>query len=229
MINEVDSDTPGTDTQEFIELYDGGAGNTNLSGLVVVLYNGSNDLSYAAYDLDGYSTDANGYFLLGNAGVVPTPSIIFSDNFLQNGADAVALFAGNGADFPTGTSVITTNLLDALVYDTDDADDAGLLVLLNSGQPQINENGRGNKDNQSNQRIPNGSGGQRNTYTYDQAPPTPGAANVPVTTTWLGTASTEWETAINWSYGIPSSTCDAEIPNIGKANYPIINGSCFLH
>ena len=40
-INEIDSDTAGTDTLEFIELSDGGAGNTPLDGLVVVLFNGS--------------------------------------------------------------------------------------------------------------------------------------------------------------------------------------------
>ena len=59
IINEVDSDTPGADTAEFVELYDGGVGNTSLNGLVVVFYNGSNDLSYAAFNLTG-STDANG-------------------------------------------------------------------------------------------------------------------------------------------------------------------------
>ena len=54
IINELDSDTPGTDAAEFVELYDGGAGDTALDGLVVVFYNGSNDLSYAAFDLDGF-------------------------------------------------------------------------------------------------------------------------------------------------------------------------------
>ena len=84
IINEVDSDTPGTDAAEFVELFDGGAGNTALDGLVVVFFNGSDDKSYnAAFDLDGFSTDANGYFLLGNAGVTPTPDIIFSGNGLQ--------------------------------------------------------------------------------------------------------------------------------------------------
>jgi hypothetical protein len=175
IINEVDADTPGTDAAEFVELYDGGTGNTSLDGLVVVFYNGSNDLSYAAYDLDGWSTDANGYFLLGNAAL--TPDIIFADNFLQNGADAVALYRGDAAGFPNGTPVTTDGLLDALVYDTDDADDAGLLVLLNPGQPQINENGMGNKDNHSNQRCPNGEGGARNTSTYTQFTPTPRATN----------------------------------------------------
>ncbi len=37
IINELDSDTPSTDMLEFIELYDGGVGNTSLDGLVVVL------------------------------------------------------------------------------------------------------------------------------------------------------------------------------------------------
>ncbi|HEX2271292.1 MAG TPA: Ig-like domain-containing protein, partial [Pyrinomonadaceae bacterium] len=43
IINELDSDTPGTDAAEFVELYDGGVGNTSLSGLVLVFYNGSTD------------------------------------------------------------------------------------------------------------------------------------------------------------------------------------------
>ena len=126
---------PGTDTAEFVELYDGGAGNTPLDGLVVVFFNGSNDLSYAAFDLDGFTTDAQGYFTLGNPGV-PGVDLIFDPGaagLLQNGADAVALFAGNATDFPNGTAVTTTNLQDAIVYDTDDADDAGLLALLNAG------------------------------------------------------------------------------------------------
>ena len=164
-----------------LSYYDGGAGNTALDGLVVVFYNGSNDLSYASYDLDGFSTDANGYFVLGNAGVVPTPSITFASNGLQNGADAVALYADDAANFPANTAITTTNLRDAIVYDTSDADDAGLLVLLNAGQPQVDENGGGDGAGQSNQRCPNGSGGALNTDTYAQFAPTPGDVNTCVT------------------------------------------------
>ena len=176
LINEVDSDTPGVDTMEFIELYDGGTGNTSLDGMVVVLYNGSNDQSYAAYDLTGYSTNAEGYFVLGNEDV-PNVSVVFPGNTLQNGADAVALYSGTAADFPGGTALTTTDLIDAVVYDTDDADDAQLLTLLNSGQPQLNEAGAGDKDNHSLQRMPDGAGGARNTSSYSTASPTPGAAN----------------------------------------------------
>jgi hypothetical protein len=177
LINETDADTPGTDTLEFVELYDGGIGSSPLDGWVVVFYNGNGDVSYNAFDLDGFTSDASGYFVLGNAGVSPTPDIVFGSNGLQNGADAVALYQGDAADFPNGTPVTTTGLIDAIVYDTNDADDAGLLVLLNPGQPQVNEDGAGDKDNHSNQRCPNGDGGLRNTAGYLQNTPTPAADN----------------------------------------------------
>jgi predicted extracellular nuclease len=177
-INELDADTPGTDAAEFVELFDGGKGGVPLDGLVVVLYNGSTDVSYAAYDLDGYTTDASGYFLLGNSAVVPPPTVTIANNFVQNGQDAAALYRANAADFPTNTPVTTGNLQDAIVYDTNDADDPGLLVLLNAGQPQVNESATGASEAVSNQRCPSGYGGLRNTVSYVQMAPTPGAAGV---------------------------------------------------
>ncbi|MBL7189126.1 MAG: cadherin-like domain-containing protein [Phycisphaerae bacterium] len=178
-INEVDVDTPGVDAAEFIELYDGGVGNTPLNGLVLVLFNGDNDQSYRAFDLDGYSTNAEGYFVIGDPDV---PNVDYTSGFsasssnIQNGADAVALYVGDAADFPNGTPVTTDHLLDSLVYDTNDADDAGLLVLLNAGQPQVNEDGAGDMANHANARIPNG-GTRRNTDTYTQQLATPGTSN----------------------------------------------------
>jgi uncharacterized protein (TIGR03437 family) len=177
VINEVDSDQAGTDTAEFVEIYDGGAGNTSLTGLVVVFYNGGDDKSYAAFDLDGLSTNPSGYFTLGNTAVSGV-DLVFADGTMQNGADAVAIYAGNASDFPNGTSVTTTRLIDALVYDTSDPDDPGLLLLLNSGQPQVNEDNGGNATANSNQRCPNGSGGARNTSIYKQFAPTPDSTNV---------------------------------------------------
>ncbi|MCB9445919.1 MAG: ExeM/NucH family extracellular endonuclease [Ardenticatenaceae bacterium] len=181
LINEIDADQAGTDSAEFVELYDGGVGNTDLTGLVLVFFNGSTDTSYQAFDLDGLATDASGYFVLcGDAANTPNCDLDVTPNtdLIQNGADAIALYTGDAAAFPTGTAVTTTNLLDAIVYDTDDADDAGLLVLLNAGQPQVNENSAGNGIGDSNQRCANGSGGARNTDTYAQFAPTPGQANL---------------------------------------------------
>ncbi len=134
IINEVDSDTPGADAAEFVELFDGGAGNTPLDGHVVVFFNGGavNDASYAAFDLDGFTTNANGFFTLGNA-AVPGVDLIFANGLLQNGPDAVALFLANASDFPNGTPITTVNIRDALVYNNGVTIDAGLLVLLNAG------------------------------------------------------------------------------------------------
>jgi len=176
LINEVDADTPSIDALELVELYDGGAGNTSLSGLVLVFFNGALDSSYLALDLDSLSTDATGYFVAGNSGVAGV-DILFANDTLQNGADAVALYIGDAVAFPNGTPLTTANLVDALVYDTSDSDDLGLLVLLNPGQPQVNENAHALSDVESNQRCPNGSGGARNTTTYSQLAPSPGGAN----------------------------------------------------
>jgi hypothetical protein len=175
-INEVDSDTTGTtDTLEFVELFDGGIGFTHLDGLVVVFYDGATDSSYAAFDLDGFQTNAQGYFTLGNAAVSGV-DLVFADGLLQNGADAVALYNISSAP-PNGTPVFTTNLVDALVYDTGQPDDPGLLGLLNPGQPQVNENANLNGEGVSMQRCPNGAGGLRNTMTYQDFIPTPDHTN----------------------------------------------------
>jgi hypothetical protein len=67
-----------------------------------------------------------------------------------------------------------------LVYDTGQADDAGLLALLQGGQPQINENQNSLGTTQSMSRVPDGvtaSGGLRQTATYVTQAPTPATYN----------------------------------------------------
>ncbi len=142
-INEIDSDTPGIDAAEFIEL--SGTPNGSLDHFVVVLFNGANDLSYRAYDLDGLSLDANGFFLIGNSGVAGV-DLVIPNNTIQNGADAVAIY--DTASFVILSFTTTINLVDAIVYDTDDADDNGLLVGLGQSV-QYNENENGLVDTQS--------------------------------------------------------------------------------
>jgi hypothetical protein len=188
LINEVDSDTPGTtDTAEFIELYDGGQGNIPLNGITIVFFDGATDTSSLAFDLDGESTDANGYYLLGSASLISGAAntvLTLPDNVLQNGADAIALYLADGTAFPNGTPVTTTNLLEALVYDTNDADDAGLLVLLHPGQQQVNESSASSPTSYSVQRCPHGAGGLRRTTAFLPSAPTPKATNaftLPVT------------------------------------------------
>ncbi|MEA1873022.1 MAG: PKD domain-containing protein [Bacteroidota bacterium] len=178
VINEVDADQTATDSDEFIELFSPD-GQVDLDEMMVLLYNGSDDLTYDAIDLEGYQTNTAGYFVIGSSTVPNVDLVEFTTNGIQNGADAVALCRGIDYNFPAGSSVPDEDsIVDALVYDTDDADDAGLLPLINTGQAQINEDGNNNKDTESNQRLPNGSGGNRNTSTYTQILPTPGTENL---------------------------------------------------
>lgn len=170
VINELDSDTPSTDTMEFIELKSD-TPQMSLNGFVLVLFNGStsgNNASYFALDLDGFTTDINGIFLISNNDVSPVGGFILFENTIQNGADAAAIYQGNASDFPEGTVATTTNLIDALAYDTNDADDSLLLELL-GGIPQINEGENGNQATESIQRDTDGS--------YFVTTPTPGVLN----------------------------------------------------
>ena len=157
-VNEIDSDTDSVDQLEFIEIKSESP-NFSLDGYVIVLFNGSSngsDSSYLAIDLDGYQTDLNGLFLIGNNNVSPSAQIIIPNNSIQNGADAVAIYQAPLSDFPNSTLATTTNLVDALVYDTSDSDDENLMQLLGVNL-QINENDNGNKDFESIQRSNNGS------------------------------------------------------------------------
>ncbi len=181
LINEVDPDTSGTDTLEFVELYNAGASSLDLSGTVLVFYNGATNAVYMSFDLDGHSVAARSYFVVGNAAVANV-DVFFADNSLQNGADAVALYVGDSTDFPNGEVAGTApeEMLDALVYDTSDADNTILIAALTPAEAQIDNNAALTKDTTSMQRIPNGTGGARKTGTYANYLPTPGTENAAV-------------------------------------------------
>ena len=150
VINELDCDSPSTDDKEFVELKST-TPNFALDGYVVVFFNGSTNggnTSYLAIDLDGYSTDINGLLLIGSTTVSPFPQLIIAPNLIQNGADAVAIYQADDTDFPDETLANQTNLIDALMYDTSDADDTDLMALLGE-TVQINEGENGNKDTES--------------------------------------------------------------------------------
>lgn len=172
VINELDSDTPSIDDKEFVEL----KSTTpffSLNGYVVVFFNGNPssstaNQSYFTVDLNGLTTDANGILVIGSNGVSPVPQKIISDNIIQNGEDAVAIYLGSVADFPDGSLATATNLIDVLIYDTSDPAATGLMNLFNVFV-QTNENLNGLGTTQSIQRKPDG--------TYEVKTPTPGATN----------------------------------------------------
>ena len=125
VINEVDSDQAGADATEFIELV--GPPIIRLDGTTIVAFNGAGDLSYnivpssGGINLDGLTTDKYGYLVIGNT-AVPTVAYEIKDGSLQNGPDAVAFYLADGTDFPAGTAVTASKLIDALVYDSNDPD-----------------------------------------------------------------------------------------------------------
>jgi hypothetical protein len=168
VINEIDVDTPGIDNQEFVELKSDTAF-FPLDGYVLVFFNGSTsgeDSSYFTVDLDGTITDENGLLLIGSDTVTPFPQWLIAPNVIQNGADAIGLYLGSDTDFPEMTLATQTNLIDAIAYDTSDADDTELMALLGLTE-QINE-GSSNNTN-SIQRNNDG--------TYFTGTPTPRALN----------------------------------------------------
>jgi len=156
---EVDADTLGTDDAEFIELWNrtGVEIDFTKERYYVLLINGSDDLTYDAYQLIGNLAVDEIYLI----DTLPANSI-------QNGPDGVLLVRCNSctsseADFPNdydvgiGTTFLTAGgntatKIDALAYDTDDPDDSSLWAKLNAFY-QYNENFNGNKDFESNNRM----------------------------------------------------------------------------
>ena len=174
VINEIDPDTPSTDQKELIELKST-TPNFSLNGYVLVFFNASSTspyagtLSYNAIDLDGYSTDTNGNFLIGNVLLSPTPALSMLDATLQNGPDAIALYQANDTDFPLNTPATATGLVHAIAYsNTGTTQPTALMTILNL-TVCVNENATSNAANHSIQRKVDG--------TYEVKAPTPGMNN----------------------------------------------------
>ena len=174
VINEIDPDTPSTDQKEFIELKSTTA-NFSLNGYVLVFFNATSTspfagtLSYNAIDLDGYSTDINGNFLIGNVLLIPSPALSMLDTSLQNGPDAVALYQANGSDFPLNTPATATGLVHAIAYSNNATTQPSALMTILNLSVCINENATSNAANHSIQRKLDG--------TYEVKAPTPGMNN----------------------------------------------------
>jgi predicted extracellular nuclease len=98
VINEVDYDQPGTDTAEFIELYNNGPAAVNLGTYTVELMNGNNGVLYGTVVLPAATLPAGGYFVIGFGSANPWHADFVAnnlDNSIQNGSpDAIGLRDG---------------------------------------------------------------------------------------------------------------------------------------
>lgn len=186
VINEVDSNTPGTDVAEFIELYNNSDTPESLEGLVIVLCNGGvaddplnpnpipNDVVYGTIALTG-TIAPHGFYVIGND-AVPNINQRINNGLIQNGADGIALCMGIPSEFPNGTAVanLGSALLDAVVYSLNNTVDASLVAALTPGSIQANET---SDDTLSLARRPDG-GAAFDSSLYVAQTPTPGTTNV---------------------------------------------------
>ena len=179
-INESDADTvntPATDALEFVEISTG-VPNVNLAKYTLVFWNGSNNQSYRAMELN-VDADANGLILLGTTNVMPRPAITFPGNTLQNGEDGIAIHQALPTAYPNNTPIANASrIIDALVYETGDPDATVLLNALlgptAAERVQIDEGTGTVAEMNAIQRCGNG---RRNGLKFGVSAPTPGAAN----------------------------------------------------
>jgi len=117
IINEFDYDQAGSDTAEFIELFNSGDTALSLENYSIDLINGANLSVYRSIELSSFSITANGYFVVcGDASLVANCDYSFTttSGWIQNGSpDAIRLSAdGNLQDFIAYEGVIPPYTLD---------------------------------------------------------------------------------------------------------------------
>lgn len=160
VINEIDYDQPGTDSAEFIELFNSGSSIISLDNYFIDLINGSNSASYRNIDLTGFSINAGSYFVVCSAASLVANcnySFTSSNSWFQNGAaDAVALYEG-------------ANLLDALSYE-------GILSPYTEGDASSISDS--NTDIVSISRIIDGVDSNNNALDFELGCITPGTSNI---------------------------------------------------
>jgi large repetitive protein len=181
VISEIDYDNVGTDSAEFVEIYNPGSTAQALSGYQLVLVNGSNGMPYQTIDLSVAGTLGAGKYLVVGAdsvtSTVPSGVLVVDlgavSNLIQNGSsDGVALVNSN-----------SESLVDALSYEG--AITAAVLsgvgtVSLVEGTVLSSSVADSNVTQGSLARLPNGADtNQANDDWRFSSTPTPGSVNVP--------------------------------------------------
>ena len=164
VVNEIDYDQVGTDTAEFIEIYNPGSAPVNLGQFAIDLVNGNGGTVYNTISLPGVDLAAGDYFVVcGDAATVPECDLDVAPdtNLIQNGApDAVAIVETASGD-----------IVDAVSYEGDTAN------------PYTEGSGTGLIDDPTIDfagisRYPNGTDTNQNNVDLSLRCITPGGANV---------------------------------------------------
>ena len=176
---EIDYDQIGTDTDEFVEIFNNTGADVDLSDVRLVLVNGSDNKTYLDLSLAPAGVLKQGAYLVVGSGTVvlppATPFVKFAkaaDNIQNGSPDGVAL-----------VDLGDKKLLDALSYKgaMAMATVTGLgVVSLVEGTPLKVQVGDSNTEVGSLIRFPNGNDkNDANTEWIFGKSPTPGAANKP--------------------------------------------------
>lgn len=176
IISEVNCDNPSVDTSEFVELFALSGGSTSLNGHTLVFYNGNGNVAYRVVDLSGHSTDEKGFFLIGSAGLKPSPAIQLPSNSVQNGPDAIVLYGPSWVPVAEKGNVSAIGLLDAVVYTSRRAQGTAdtLSRILTPGSAPYIEDDQFSVGDESIQRC----WLSDNYYSFQNAAPTPGQPNI---------------------------------------------------
>jgi Lamin Tail Domain len=146
VINEIDYDNVGTDTTEYLELFNASGASIALAGRQVILINGATNAPYQTIDLSPLGSLGAGKYLVIAPDTVTVPAGVlqldplWSQDQLQNGApdgvvlvdsvtktvlDAIAyegaITAATLPDFPAAVSLVEGTALDAGVADSNTA------------------------------------------------------------------------------------------------------------
>ena len=165
VINEVDYDQAGTDTEEFVEIYNKGGSAVELGDLVLDLWNGASTTKYDSYALSaaGASLPAGGYLVLGSPSVTSAlPAGVLSITF-PSPSDNVQNGAPDGMRLREGTIV-----LDSMTYE-------GVTPGLTEGAAGAPTDDPASPE--SLQRLPNGIDTGENGVDFSTSAPTPGLPN----------------------------------------------------
>ena len=164
MINEIDYDQVGSDTAEFIELFNSDINPLVLDGYTLDLLNGTSGSAYRSFDLSSLSIAASGYLVLcdNTQAVANCDTDVASASWIQNGGsagDAVALLFGS-------------TLLDSVTYE-------GIGSLLGSyAEGNSFTIADSNSISMSIARLPDGIDTNINASDFSSGCITPGSANI---------------------------------------------------
>ena len=122
VINEIDYDQPGTDSAEYVEIFNAGSTPINLADYRLVLWNGSptGNVAYDSINLPAQTLNTGGFFVVcGASNNVPNCGIalVAATNAIQNAASATATTPSPDAVFIRQIS--TGAIIDAVSYEGD--------------------------------------------------------------------------------------------------------------